>query len=283
MHIAPDLDSKDIDYLLRIRPSDINLDLLRELFAVVEGSTKPKINYHAKFILTTETLRRYRDKYPEVDETLYRITKVTPEKIETTAGRYLANLFLFAPKSIRSNIDYKNVPLNSDNLFAIDKEISVALREGLVNVDDYMDYINRQQWFGYSLAIQLNPSLDMKIIEVNPKVAKRKKELLELHKKAIDKNNVSTIVEIEKELLDVAKVDLRENNSTGMIIYDSGSGKFGNNYKNTTVMRGAIPVSDSNFSKFNISTSNLCEGIEPEEMDRYADILVMAAFSSAVG
>jgi hypothetical protein len=69
------------------------------------------------------------------------------------------------------------------------------------------------------------------------------------------------------------------------VFRSGGSGSFGNNYKNTAVMRGIMLPSDNitDISKANISKSNLMTGIPKNEIHRFADISVLASFSRAVG
>ena len=56
-----------------------------------------------------------------------------------------------------------------------------------------------------------------------------------------------------------------------MQIYNSGCrGSFGNNYKCTSVMRGI--VKDFVTNETYVSTSNLDEGIKPEEFKYYCDM-----------
>lgn len=108
---APNLSDQHIDFLLKLKPSDINLNLLREMFAVIGDNDKPKINYHAKFILTNLSLKKYSENFPETEKGLSRINNIDPDKIETTAGRYIANLFLFANSNIRKCVNYLNKPI----------------------------------------------------------------------------------------------------------------------------------------------------------------------------
>ena len=70
----------------------------------------------------------------------------------------------------------------------------------------------------------------------NEKVIKLRDELFKKYSKEISEGDLATVGKIEKELLELAKKELKGN--PGMDIYDSGSrGSFSNNYKNTAIMR----------------------------------------------
>ena len=51
---APNLSDQHIDFLLKLKPSDITLNLLREMFAILGEAEKTKINYQNKIIYTTK-------------------------------------------------------------------------------------------------------------------------------------------------------------------------------------------------------------------------------------
>src|SRR5690606_5647941 len=113
-----------------------------------------------------------------------------------------------------------------------------------------------------------------------PEVIQRRDELIQKHIKAIENGDAKVAEQIEKELLDLAKEKIQHLPSYD--IYASGSrGSFRNNYKNTSIMRGAIQ-DNSRPGEFTISTANLIEGIPREDYDAYADLTVMASYSRAV-
>ena len=113
------------------------------------------------------------------------------------------------------------------------------------------------------------------------KVRKRKEELLKANKEALEKGDIKTVSDIEKELLALAKEELKD--IPDMDIYDSGSrGSYSNNYKMTAISRGPVKsVSDP--SKTYVSTTSLEDGIKSDEQHIFADILTSASYSRAIG
>jgi hypothetical protein len=206
------------------------------------------------------------------------------DSLETTVGRYIVNLFLFAwNEKIRSNLMYVNLPFNKGMIGKVEDSMAILLKEDKINADDYIEYIDRIHWFSFSIASFSSTSLDLSVISPLKVVSDRKKELFEKHKARIERGDISVVSSIEKELIDLAKDTLKSMGSTGLNTYNSGAaGTFENNYKATAIMRGLIPKSND-FSKFYISQSNLMDGIGKDEIDKYADIMVIASFSRAVG
>jgi hypothetical protein len=86
---------------------------------------------------------------------------------------------------------------------------------------------------------------------------------------------------LEKELVEASKKEL-EGVDPGFDIFASGArGSVGNNFKNVALLRGAIRKSDDP-SKITVSTASLEEGIPPEELPAYADLIVQASYGRSM-
>jgi len=254
------LSDSEVTYLLDLKSEDINLKLLEDFFAYKKDK-KPRFDTKDYFILPKEKFNM-------------------ESNINTQVGRYLFNLFILGT-SFGKHLSYINEPLDIKQVRKLENKMANLYLNDIITVDEYKNFIDMMIWFSYSIAKFLNSSLTTDILISNDKVNKRKKELASQYENEIKNGDIETAVKIENELLDIAKQELKD--IPDMQIYSAGAkGSFGNNYKNTSVMRGVIKsVADP--SKHVISMSSLDDGIPPDELYAYADILTQGSYSRAVG
>lgn len=256
---AKSLTQTDINYLLSIKSEDIDLDLLKDLLAY-RANKNPRFDIKDTFILRKGLLKNNED-------------------IKTTVGKYLFNKFIVDSPECKY-FNYINYPMTQKAIEKMENKMAAYLLEDKITVDDFANYLNKMIWLGYSMTNFLTASMSLNIILPNKKVEERKNELIEKNKSKIEDVDLNTIISMEDELLNVAKSELK--NDPSMQLYDSGSrGNFGNNYKQSSVMRGIIKPLDPN-AKWVFSSSNLVDGINPEERYAYADIETQAFYSRAV-
>lgn len=238
----------------------ITLDYIRELLAY-DDSNRAKYNPTDSFRLPAKRL--YNEK-----------------TITTTVGRWLMNLLLLDEK-LGPLLGYINEPLNGGRLGKLDNQMSDLLLDDKVTTEDFSRYVDKLSWLGFAIADFINPPLTADLMMAPEKVRKRKEELLKANKEALEKGDIKTVSDIEKELLAMAKEELKD--IPDMDIYDSGSrGSYNNNYKMTAISRGPVKsVSDP--SKTYVSTTSLEDGIKSDEQHIFADILTSASYSRAIG
>lgn len=255
-----DLSSSDVVELLSLNEEDITLSLLKDYFAYRKNN-EPKFNVNDRFTLEANILGN-------------------KERVRTTVGKYIFNLFILKPKLI-NYIGYYNKVLNKKNIGGLDGKVSSLFLEDKISSEDIMMYIDKMQWLSYGISSFLNSSLTHEMLLLPDSVKQRKEELISKHKKAIDDGDIFTATKIEKELIEMSKEIMK--NLPDYEIYESGArGSFGNNFKNTSIMRGPIK-NLANPDSVKISTHSLDEGIPPEELPYYADLLTQASFQRAVG
>ena len=264
----------EVSMLLSLKESDITLDLLKKLFAFrrVDGKDEQTLDFRGEFNLSQDMVNKSGTGIV-----------LGEDRITTTPGRYVANLFLFGHPEIRPLVKYVNAPIDKGTLGSIDDQIADLLKEKKISSKAYMDFIDRSHWFSFSPTSFIAPSLESSVLSPLPEVDKLKKKLFEENKAAIQRADVTVVGGIEKKLLTLAAETLSKQDSPGFEVYNSGAaGSFSNNYKNVAVMRGAIPKS-SDMNQFFVSSANLSDGIPKDELDKYADLMVTASFSRAVG
>lgn len=270
--VRKQLSPTSVSKLLNLTVDDITLDELKRMFAALDEG-EPAIPPTGEFIV-------------DLDKTIL-APMSSPSKsrrFTTTAGRYIANLFLFGGfSSVMQNMAYINEPFNKGIVGKIDGMMAEFLLDETITSAQFQEFIDREQWLGFAPTAFIAPSFEYDSLAPIDKVMKRKKELEKQYAKELAANDVETILKVENELIALAKEELDKKNSGGFDVYNSGaSGSFGNNYKNVSVMRGAIPKSND-LSDYTYSGSNLSDGIQDDETAPYADMMVLASFSRAVG
>jgi hypothetical protein len=248
------------NFLLSLKEEDVTLELLIKMFANKE---KTSAMFKVDDVFTLPKGRLFNEKSER-----------------TTTGRYIFNLLVLSPKIIEL-VGYQNIPFDDDNLGGLENKLSEYLIEDKLTVQEFADYIDKLQWLGFITAKFLNASLTYNLLTTPKETIELRNKLIQQHKKAIAEGDLITSNKIEKQLIDDAKQRVKD--IPDYQIYASGArGSFGNNYKNTSLMRGAVK-NLANPDQVHISTSSLMDGIPPEEIQYYADIITQASFSRAVG
>lgn len=257
---ARQINKEEYNYLLSLKEDDITMNLLKDFFAFKKNK-QPKFQPFDKFVLEKGT---YYNK----------------EKITTTVGLFIFNKLILGEKLLPI-LGYKNDTFDGDGIDDLDDEMSRLLLENKIETPTFADYLDKCQWLGFGIAKFMNSSLTYNLLVPPNEVEKRKKELIESKKKELESGDIHAAADIESELIGLSKKILKD--TPDIQIYDSGCrGSFGNNFKNTSLMRGAIKnLADP--TQIKISTNSLVDGIPPEEFAQYADLITQASYSRAVG
>lgn len=238
---------------------DITLELLKDFFAY-RKTKKPKYSPQDYFVLPANKL--YNEK-----------------AISTKVGRYIFNKFILNDK-IGPMIGYRNYAFDDKAISKLEQTFSDLYLEKKIDQNDIFEFINKLNWFTFSISYFINPSLDTDFVITNPKVSNRKNELIKENDVEIENCNVKVVGDIEKELINMAKDIYKDHPS--MQIYSSGCrGSFGNNYKNCSIMRGVV-TDFVDPSKVSISTSNLDEGFTPKDFKGYCDLSIAGTYGKAI-
>ena len=253
------LSDEDIKYLFSTDSEDITMSWLKNNFAFTLKNA-PRFNPQDTFMLPKDKL--FNDK-PEF----------------TTVGRYVFNRLILDTK-IGPIIKYQNYPIDENALKNILSKLKDALLEKQITNEDFFRFIDKGCWFGYGASRFINASLNSQFLLTDEDVAKRKEELFDKYKNEIKNKDAYAVSLIENELLDIAKEKFKDEPS--MQIYSSGSrGSFGNNYKNSSIMRGVIK-DFADDKEMKISASSLEEGIKPEEIAAYSNMAIAGEYGKAV-
>lgn len=265
------IDDKQKSYLLSLTDQDLHRDKLVELLAVRKG-IPPMFNPRDKVKIPLNRFHNLSALVP---------AEITTEEVDTTVGRFIFNLFMndkYDNYFFRT-CGYVNITINQGEMEKIDDKITKAFLNNNLTSEEYIDYIERRDWLGYSTCHYLTPSLDAEAIAPHPEVTKLRYDLYKKYAKELETNLVGTMGKIDAELIALAKTKLKD--VPGFHIFLSGvKGSFNNNYKNTAIHRGVIKDEANN--KYLASKSNLIEGIPKDEIHIYSNIMVTGAAAKAL-
>lgn len=254
------LTNEEINYLYTIDPSLIDSNLLEDLFAY-KAKSEPKFDPTDYFTLPKGKLKNSTD-------------------IQTTVGRYIFNKFIL-DTNFGNHVSYFNDPMNQKNVEKLEGIASQLLLEDKITPQDFSILIDKLVWIGFTISKFINASLTSNIIIPPKSVEDRKEELKNKYSKELANKDIPTVIKMEQELISLAQSEIKDMPDNQL--YECGArGSVGNNLKNTSIMRGVVK-SVANPDDVLISTSSLEEGIPPEELYAYADILTQASYSRAIG
>lgn len=253
------LTEEETKMVLSWQYEDINIKLIKKYFSTTKSH---ELVFNSYDVFTIPANYLYNEK-----------------PIRTTVGRYIFNIKIFE-KDLIKMIGFQNYPMNSGGLGKSKDIISKLLLEDKIDSHRYVRYLDNENWL-YQLVKYFGSAITLDLVKPTPKAQAKKEELLEKYKDDIENNDFIKFSEVENEVLKVAKSEVE--NTNDFEIYESGaSGKLNNSFKNTTYFRGAIRnLADE--SKYYVSTESLLDGIPPEEMPYYADIITQSAYGRAVG
>ena len=251
----------DIEYVISLDDSNITQSVVMELFGEFNGVRK--FNPY-------DTIEIPKDSYgPDGDKNI--------ESFITTIGTWIFNRFFIEPE-LFNVFHYIDEEVTQDTYNNINKYISYALMEDMIDLDNYKIYTNKCQYWQQFSSI-LAPAYSDKMLCCSSAISKKRDELLKTdkYKDLVASGDEVLAAELEKELLNYALEYLKDD--PGMDMYLSGArGSLGNNFKNMFVMRGAIKDPDP-LKGYNIVTDNYADGISKDNYALMASALINGPYS----
>lgn len=261
------LSDTDKQYLLSLKPEDITFELLLNLFADTTSKENNKMAVKASKIRTFDEFDLKPNEYFNKD------------KVHTNAGLFIYNK-LIVERDFKDVLGYINTTIDGDVLSSIEDKLANSLLNDRITVEQMVNYLNRTQWLGMQFHSVIAGSFTMKTLKPIPKVITERNKLIKENKDMIEKGDVETAVKIEKHLLQMVQDEVGDD--PGMNLYASKArGKFGNNFKNISVMRG--PILNPVTGKYDIITTNFMEGISKDDIPAYGNAVIGGAYPKAIG
>lgn len=266
-----DIDKNNIvNHFLVLKQSDVTYSFIMELFGEFNGSS---------FINPYDTFTVPAHKF-EFEDKSGKIVSNTTSFI-TTFGIWIFNIFFIKGFNFSKWFGgYINKEINAGAFEDINQDLVYFLAEEKITTEQYTMFLDYTQFFMPFENI-LSATYSEEVLVFSKTIEKKKKELIEKNKEALDAGDFAVAEKIEKELIDYSKELLKDN--PGIDAYISGSGgSMGNNFKNIYIMKGAIKDPDPAAKKqFNIVTSNFEDGISAEDYSVVANSLAAGPYARA--
>lgn len=258
----PQLTEENIRTLLALKHSEVTKEWLIKTFAFIDG--KQKIPFEGEF-----TLRA-------TDETATAMPKVNGS-IDTTAGRFVMNLFLLGNARYTSLFTYINEPWTKKIIGKVNSQLASALLEEKISSLDFMDFIDRETWFSYGITSFVSPGLSNDIYKEIPSVNALKHKLLQENAEAVKNVDVAVLNKIDDEVKTKFVDEIKDKTAYDYMASGSAKDVVGV----TSAMRGLVNESKDN-TKFRFADSSLQEGIKKSEIAIYADNGIGSACSRGI-
>ena len=158
--------------------------------------------------------------------------------------------------------------------------LSQLLLEDVITTTQFADYLNRVQWLGMQFHEPLAASFTMRGLKPLDSVVKKREELIEKNKEALEKGDIMTMSAIEKELVELAKKEISDDPS--MDLYYSGArGSIPNNYKQLSIVKG--PVFNKTIGKYQFIKKSFFEGLDKEDLAAAATNVINGQYPKSCG
>lgn len=257
---ARKLNDNEVRELLSLEKNEITMDYIRGLFGCIMGKPAARFNTYDFFTLPAGRLHN-------------------AESIETTIGRYITNLVML-PESYLKKFGYINKPFKKGVLEDIEDQMANMVLNDEMSSKEYAEYLDNGEWLGMGTAYFLSPTMNYDINVPIPEVIKLRDELFEKYKDGVKAGESAVADKIESEVLDLAKKKIKEKGNEAYDFFESGVGKFANNYKKTSIMCGAIQ--NPYTGKLDILKSNYIDGITPDEFPVFSNLTLIGGYSRGV-
>ncbi len=199
-------------------------------------------------------------------------------EIKTTVGRFVANKYIFEGAGIISETGFIDGVFNKSMLGKIDDNIAQLFMENNIDKNQFNKYIDRRDHLGYWLNGMLAHTISERMLKPLKEVEKKKAELYKKYEKELSSGNIDVMTKVSDELVAYAKEVLK--GDPGMDLYDSGDLDFSNNYKNNTILKGAVMNKITN--EFDFIGSSFMGGIEIKDIPAHANSILASQYPASI-
>lgn len=204
--------------------------------------------------------------------------KKNKKPFTTTVGIWIFNK-VFIEQELFELFKYINEPVTKKIFNKINKKLSYAVLEDKIPLDTLKHYVLKTQKFQPYCNI-LCTSISEGMLKISQTIQKKREEVFKKYEKELQTDNPVVAQKVEKELLDYAKEQLKDD--PGMDMINSGAKiSWGNNFKNMFIMQGAVKEADPRFKEYSILKSNLMDGVSREDYVTFANSLVGGPYARA--
>ncbi len=200
------------------------------------------------------------------------------EEIVTTIGRLVFNKFVLQSTGILGLIPYVNDVIDKKVLGRIDDEVARLYMEDKITRAQFNSYLDHRDTLGYWLNGMLAHTISERMAKPLKEIEKKKAELCKKYAKELAEKNVDVMTQISNELIAYAKEILKDD--PGMDLYTSGDLDFGNNYKNNSIIKGA--VMNKITGNFDFISTSFMDGIDVADIPAHANSILASQYPASI-
>lgn len=262
------LNAVQASQFLNMAPNDITRGFLAANFADVVNSETKNATGKSKARFNT---------WDVIDVPANHFFEGQPAK-KMNIGRYVLNKFIFQPIGAIQHLGIVNTTLNKSKIGQLDNAIGSLYEQDKITRSQFNEYTDRRDTLGYWLNGMLAHTISERMLKPLPEIEKKKSELLKKYEKEIAAHNLDVMTQISDELVAYAKEILKDD--PGMDLYLSGDLDFGNNYKNNSIIKGA--VKNELTGEFDFISTSFMNGIDVHDIPAHANSILASQYPASI-
>ena len=200
------------------------------------------------------------------------------EEMVTTIGRLVFNKFVLQSIGVLGLVPYVNDVVNKKSLGDLDNEIGRLYMEDQITRQQFNSYLDHRDTLGYWLNGMLAHTISERMSKPLKEIEKKKAELCKKYAKELEEKNVDVMTQISDELIAYAKELLKDD--PGMDLYTSGDLDFGNNYKNNSIIKGA--VMNKITGEFDFISTSFMDGIDVKDIPAHSNSILASQYPASI-
>ena len=200
------------------------------------------------------------------------------KELTTTIGRFFIHKFVLQGSGVIAITKYRDIIFKKSTLGDLDNDIGQYYLENKIDRNMFNAYLDRRDTLGYWTNGMLAHTISERMLKPLPEVEKRKAELIEKYKDELDSGNIDVMTKISDDLIAYAKQILKDD--PGMDLYDSGDLDFNNNYKNNSILKGAVMNKITN--EYDFIGSSFMDGIEIKDIPAHANSILASQYPASI-
>ena len=259
------VDDKTKQYFLSLKPDDLGVNKITELFGRTTDMTTKQIK-PPKF--------RYTDRIH-----LKAGEYINKNDITTTLGKLVFNKIL-VENYIEKVIDggYCNDTLSRKAFGNVTKNVERGAKYGLLTTSELWPWLSALEFYSFKMVTIFGPSYTYELLMPDKESISKRNDFYKVNKNP----TTNDAVNLEQELVKDATGKLFAKNEPGMPLYTSGAkGSLADNYKNISTTVG--PVLNPMTGEFDIIKSNYIEGFRIDELPMAGNMIISATYPKSVG
>lgn len=267
-HQKRTLTGEDRDYFMNTTPDSIDLNFLHNTFTD-KYDVKTKKIIPSRFNVYDE-IKLKKNEYLNCEEAI------------TTCGLIVFNKTVIEP-TFGLRLGYINFTLSKKGYGKLQNMIAniiIADPNEEEICKTFFDYMDRITWLSFTFHSEICSSMNLKISKPLKSVESRKKQLIKENKESFEGEvNLTKVVEIQNELVDLAKKEM-ENDSSYELYASGARGAFDNAYRQAQIMKG--PVYNPITGEWEVVQKSLYEGYDKKDLAVLATSVVDSCYAKAI-